>query len=100
VLTQIRNLKNQKGGMIQVAVGLGAGYAGAAVSVRGNGKSYSAVTDQHGRSEIRVLPGRYSIKAVSDVPLETYFMSYEQPEITVVDGSCAQIQFVAADKNQ
>jgi hypothetical protein len=94
VLNEIKALSGRRGGSIEVGVGVDIGEVkGAKVSATGNGTSYSALTDQHGRSVFHVPSGRYYIKVTGDAPYEPYFLSYEQPNVTIENGACAQIQF-------
>jgi len=79
-LKGIEALKQHRGGVIQVAVGLSPEqFTGAKLSVSGSGHESSAMIDQSGRSEIHVAPGRYFVSAAANAPLEPYFMSYENP---------------------
>jgi hypothetical protein len=104
VMRQIDGLAQRRGGMVQVAVGDGSisyPVKGVRVTVRGNGRSYSALTDENGKSEIHVLPGEYSLSVKGDRLYEPYFLTYEQPgKITIENGGCAQVQFVEAERKK
>jgi hypothetical protein len=74
--------------------------AGVKIEARGPAGTNTAVTQDDGRFEIRVLPGKYQVRAVS--PGKTFVadeFTYEHPENLVLEtGSCAQIQFVESNK--
>jgi hypothetical protein len=74
--------------------------AGVKIEARGPGGTNAAETTDDGRFEIRVVPGKYKVWAVS--PGKTFVaedISYEHPDNVVLEsGSCAQIQFVEATK--
>jgi hypothetical protein len=101
VLPEIQGLANHRGGMIQVAVGEGSissPVKGALTVAMGTDRSFSGITNENGRSEIHVPPGRYSVKVKGDRAYEPYFLGYEQPNnIQIQNGSCAQVQFVETE---
>ena len=71
-----------------------------AVTARGNGRTFTAITDKHGRFRLRLLPGTYRLvaKSRSFASLKPDVFSYENPSRLVLPaGSCAQVQFTAGD---
>jgi hypothetical protein len=68
------------------------------VNVKGGGRDYQAQTGSNGQANIKVPAGQYSIQ----VPGYRMFeLSFEDPtKVTIENGSCAQLQFVKADKAQ
>ena len=102
-LSEIEALQTRRGGMIQVAVGgdwiVGGPTRDAKVLVQGTHETFSANTNDKGIAEIRVPAGQYSV-TVPDHRVQAFDFTYDYPEkITIVNGSCAQIQFVQSSTN-
>lgn len=73
------------------------------VEIRGEGRSYKAVTGKYGEFKIHVPPGRYVVHVQKNGwEFETDgIMTFEDPEnIRIEDGGCAQVQFVASTTKQ
>jgi hypothetical protein len=73
--------------------------AGVKIEARGPGGTNITQTQDDGRFEIRVVPGKYQVRAFG--PGKTFVaedISYEHPDNLVLEsGSCAQIQFVQGE---
>jgi hypothetical protein len=76
------------------AFALSDGLPGVQLAVRSTSHTYKAVTDSHGRFQVDVPPGRYSIRALSpSVVLTPSDITYEDPNnLNIQPGGCAQVQ--------
>jgi hypothetical protein len=72
--------------------------AGVQVEARGPGGVFAGKTQENGRFEMHVPPGKYQVKAVSaGKSFAAGDLTYENPDkLTLENGGCAQVQFVGA----
>jgi len=100
-LRAIDAMKSRKGGLVQGLIrgeNLNPALERLSVEVRGDQRSYRAVTDKDGRFKIHVPAGHYVVRVKKEGwKFETNpLMTYEDPgNITIEDSGCAQVQFEA-----
>jgi len=101
--TSVTNMKSASGGDIGgrvVASQDNANASGIAVTAKGGGKTYTAVTDQDGRFHIRVPAGKYTVWPETSRWIVTpYELSYDNEDhVSIEPGGCAELQFLASPK--
>jgi len=76
------------------------GVPAVTINATGNGKMFTAQTDQRGQFQLRLLPGHYELKAVRPAwSFDRNPFSYENPnDLNLSAGGCAQVQFTGARK--
>lgn len=86
------------GGQINSGTGSGHGVGGIRVTARGNGRTYSTVTNSKGKFHIRVPAGSYTIHAKADKwAVNPEDISYESPEhVEIYNAGCADLVFSAS----
>ena len=100
-LEQIDAIQKQNGdGVIHGVVSdqtLAAPFPGVRVVARGIQGLYKATTNSKGEFEIRVPPGRYTVRATkTGHSFHTADLSYENPQdLQIEPGGCVQVQLVA-----
>jgi len=100
-LRAIDAMKPRKGGLVQGLIrgeNLNPALERLCVEVRGDQRSYRAVTDKDDQFKIHVPAGHYVLRIKKEGwRFETdRLMTFEDPnDITVDDGGCAQVQFEA-----
>ncbi len=102
-LAAIKSVQSSKIALVEGMASTSTGTTGIpAVTIRatGNGKTFSAKTDQNGRFQIQLPSGHYKLEAARPGrSFEPDPFSYEDPEdLKVTAGSCAQVQFIDAQK--
>ena len=101
VLEQIDAIQKQNGdGIIHGVVSdqtYAAPFPDVHVEARGTQGLYKATTNSKGEFEIKVPPGRYTVRAAkTGRSFYTAEFSYENPEhLEIEPGGCVQVQFVA-----
>lgn len=101
VLQRIGAIRTAKGGLIDTGVWFNGdeGWDKHARSFevrRDDGKQFSGQTNRDGRVVFHVPPGHYRVMPKPPLRLEVDdLFTYEDPnDITIVNGSCAQVQFM------
>lgn len=102
-LAAIKSVQSSKIALVEGMASTGSWTTGVpAVTIRatGNGKTFTATTDQNGRFQMRLPAGQYRLDAARPGwSLDPNPFSYENPEdLKVAAGSCAQVQFSDAQK--